>query len=380
MSPFVGLGRLLALLSPQKREYRLYLFFPFYHTGGAEKIHAQIASACGGPDTIVFFTRRSKDDTFLRSFQQSGCEICDISKYTDNKLLYWANFIYRGWVSGWINRQQQPPVVFNGHSNFAYKLSPWVKKDVEQIDLVHSFNSFSLIRIPFLCFYRQTVLISKIKMDEHCRQYRKRSVPQHYLDRFVYIANAASFPLRRAEDKPFNHFQVLYIGRFSPEKRFPLFAEIAKRVHARNTRIIFKAIGVEAAQMPDASEVIVFEGTVSDPDTIQAHCFQSHVLLISSSTEGLPVAMIEALANGCAIAATPVGDIPLHIGQQQGLIFSSTEEETVIREAVAYILQLADDHDRQLAIARQNIAYANDHFSITNFNRAYRQLLRPEKC
>jgi hypothetical protein len=43
------------MISPLKKEYRVFFFFPFYHTGGAEKVHAQIANATGGNDCIIFF-------------------------------------------------------------------------------------------------------------------------------------------------------------------------------------------------------------------------------------------------------------------------------------------------------------------------------------
>ena len=46
--PFILTGRLIALLYPLKKEYRIFFFFPFYHTGGAEKVHSQIANATGG--------------------------------------------------------------------------------------------------------------------------------------------------------------------------------------------------------------------------------------------------------------------------------------------------------------------------------------------
>jgi L-malate glycosyltransferase len=48
--PFLLIGRLVALMSPLKKQYKMFFFFPFYHTGGAEKVHAQIAVANGGND------------------------------------------------------------------------------------------------------------------------------------------------------------------------------------------------------------------------------------------------------------------------------------------------------------------------------------------
>jgi hypothetical protein len=80
---------------PFKKRISYIFFFPFYHTGGAEKVHAQIANATGGNDCIIFFTKRSVDDRFLNDFVKTGCEIKDISKLTDNKWLYFLNLFYR---------------------------------------------------------------------------------------------------------------------------------------------------------------------------------------------------------------------------------------------------------------------------------------------
>ena len=124
-------------------------------------MHYQITQAIGGKDAIIFFTKKSESNSFLKYFTASGCTIKDISKWTDNKWVYFFNLIYRGIVTGYINRQKLKPVVFNGQCNFGYKVTPWIDKDIRQIELIHSFNSFSYIRAPFLPFISTTVMISK---------------------------------------------------------------------------------------------------------------------------------------------------------------------------------------------------------------------------
>lgn len=375
--PFIVLGRVVAMLSPMKRSYKRFFFFPFYHTGGAEKIHAQIAKACGGSDCIIYFTRKSKDDTFLSAFKESGCTIKDISRYTDNKLIYFMNFIHRGIISGYINKQDASPIVFNGHSNFAYKISPWLKKEVAQIDLVHSLNTFSFIRIPFIPFYSKIVLISKVKQQAHLDKYREMAVPEVYLSRFQYIPNAASFPLRNIDEKQYEHLRILFVGRNSPEKRFPLFLSIAEKVHAINDTISFAVIGdVEKEKLQAQYAFINFHGTLNDSNDINNIYWNSHILLLTSETEGFPLVVIEAMANGCAIIATPVGDIPAHVNEQQGYLFSTVEDQQqIINEGVERILGLSQNTSELKAMGAKNITYAQHHFSIEQFNRSYRQLL-----
>ncbi|WP_165871410.1 glycosyltransferase family 4 protein [Flaviaesturariibacter flavus] len=380
--PFVVLGRLLARLRPLDREYRVFFFFPFYHTGGAEKVHAQIAQAAGGADCIVFFTRRSQSGTFRQAFADSGCTIRDISKWTDNKFLYFLNLTWRGILSGYINRQKQRPVVFQGHSNIAYKTSRWIRKDIRQVDLVHSLNTFSKIRIPFLAFYSDTVLISRVKQAAHEELYRSMGVPETYINRMRYIGNAVALPEREAAQKPEGTFTVLFSGRPGPEKRPELFIRIAKAAVEAMPEVRFRMMGAGAADFkdPDPGPVELL-GNLSDARQIQEVYWNSDVLLLTSETEGMPLVVPEAMGNGCAILATPVGDLPLHIRQEtQGMLFSSvTDEDRIVEEALAYLRSLHINPELRKQIASENIAYANAHFSMAAFEASYRSLLTDRK-
>ncbi|MDB5252648.1 MAG: hypothetical protein JWP27_1817 [Flaviaesturariibacter sp.] len=378
LAPFILAGRLVGMLRPARKSYRCFFFFPFYHTGGAEKIHAQIAQACGGRDCIIYFTRRSVNETFYKEFAASGCDLVDISRYTDNKLLYFVNLVCRGIMSDRINRQAEPPLVFNGHSNFAYKLAPWLNKNIRQIDLVHSLNTFSLIRIPFLSFYSSTVLISRVQMQRHIELYRTKGVPEKVIERFHYISNASGFPARSIDGKPAAPFGVLFAGRNSPEKRFGLFLRVAEVVHEADASVQFGVIGaidnsVDQSRYP----FITFYGEMQDADRIHDLYFRHAALLLTSETEGFPLVVIEAMANGCAIIATPVGDLPDHVktGVQGYLLSTITDEEKLVDEAARHILALARDGRLAMEMGARNIQYAQDHFSLATFNASYRQLL-----
>ncbi|MCU0370876.1 MAG: flippase-like domain-containing protein, partial [Bacteroidales bacterium] len=169
--PFIWLGRAHADKYPLQEQYDIFFFFPFYHTGGAEKVHAQLAQVFREQKCLVLFTRKSHDNGFRAAFEQAGHRVLDISAYTDDKRRYWKNLIWRGVVTAHINRQGQRPLVINGQCNFAYKCAPWLHKAIPQLELIHSFNSFSWIRIPFLPFIRQTVMISRKAIADHTRQY-----------------------------------------------------------------------------------------------------------------------------------------------------------------------------------------------------------------
>jgi glycosyltransferase involved in cell wall biosynthesis len=373
------LGRLFCRLRPLKKEYRVYFFFPFYHMGGAEKVHYQIAQAVGGSDCIIFFTKKSQSKAFFPRFRESGCDIKDISVWTDNKWLYFLNLIFRGIISGYINRQQLPPVVFNGQCNFGYKISPWVRKGIRQIELIHSFNTFSYIRTPFLPFISTTVMISRNRLDDHVFLYDRIRVPLMYLERLAYIPNAIALPADVKKD--FSEFRVLFSGRGGKEKRLHLVMAVFKELHQTDSSIRMEIMGdmsgiIEPHQYP----FVHFYGYLNEEDQIHEIYQKASVLLLTSGTEGFPMVVIEAMAYGCAIISTAVGDIPLHIKQGiNGFLFSDVQDEKkIVQEGVQYILELKKNPVLLQSISENNIRYARQNFGLEKFNLAYQNLLHTQ--
>lgn len=376
MSPLILLGKLNSS-SMRSKEYDIYFFFPFYHTGGAEKIHAQVAKAVGKTQNcIVFFTRRSVDERFLREFKDSGCEIRDISRYTDNKPRYASNIYWRGKISNMINTQAKKPVVFNGQCNFGYKISPWIHKDVKQVELIHSFNTFSWIRLPFLPFIKKTIMISRLRIEEHLQQYKKLGVPAEYAERIGFIQNAIDLPSAPCNKNFGDTINILFVGRGTPEKRPGLFLDIAKAALKSGIKANFTLVGeMEAtitAGIPSNTKAV---GNINDASALHHLYCEHHILIIPSATEGFPIVLMEAMARGCAVMATPVGDIPYHINEQNGFLFSSTGSTTVISEAIEWLKQLSDERLQQLSVTAKEYAFKN--FGIETFNQQYQTILQP---
>lgn len=369
---------MIAFIKPRKNQYRIYFFFPFYHIGGAEKVHAQIAKATGGKDCVIYFTKKSESKAFLNDFKESGCIIKDIATFTDNKWLYFLNLIYRGIISGYINKQTTKPIVFNGQCNFGYKISPWINKEIKQVELIHSFNSFSYIRMPFLPYITSTVMISRIRIQNHIEYYKKTGVPDFYIDKIKYISNAIELPIQKSE-KPKEPFTVLYAGRGSAEKRVPLIAAIANEMQEIDKNIRFEFLGdVSNVIAPAAYPYAHFYGNISQQEKVNEIFENATVLILTSTTEGFPMVVIEAMAKACAVIATSVGDIPLHIKNgETGFVFSSVEDEIKIKnEATKFILELKQNTVLLNTISNNAFQYARNNFGLDQFNELYRQVLK----
>lgn len=375
--PFILLGRVIAYLNPLKKEYDVFFFFPFYHTGGAEKVHALVAQATGNSNSIIYFTRKSVDTTFYKDFVLSGCTIKDISKYVDNKFLYFLNLIFRGIISGYINAQKKSTLVFNGQSNFGYKISPWIKPSIPQVELIHSFNTFSWIRIPFLPFITQTVIISKVRLEQHLEQYKKLNIPPSFSNKIQHIVNGIPLPEQVSKKDFTGRLQVLYVGRGTEEKRVHIIAEMAKVSSDNQLLVDFIFLGdVQAAIPPSRVSFCNLVGQIDDKKEIEKYYQQAHIVIITSYTEGFPLVIEEGMARGCAVLATPVGDIPVHVKNgENGFLFTTvSDEEKIVKEGIEFLTSLIQNKNFLISMEERNKEYAKDIFSIEKFEQSYKNL------
>lgn len=377
--PFIIIGRLLFLLKNKQKEYDTFFFFPFYHTGGAEKVHAFLAQATGGKNSIIYFTRKSADQNFYADFQRSGCTIKDISTYTDNKLLYFNNLIFRGYISAAINSQKNRPILFNGQCNFGYKISPWINKNIAQVELIHSFNTFSSIRIPFLPFITTTIMISRLRIEDHLEQYKKLKIPSAFNERIVYIVNGIELP-KSIQEKDFNGtLKVLYAGRGTVEKRVQLIAKMAQQCAAKALAFEFLFMGDVADSIPkELRRFVNLLGHKSEPKEIDEIYQSSHIVIITSDTEGFPLVIEEGMARGCAVMATPVGDIPYHIKNNvNGFLFTTVKDESlIVKEAIDFFTLINKNREIVIQMGERNIVYAMENFSLEAFAQTYRNLFQ----
>lgn len=377
--PFALLGKLYARLYPLKEQYDIFFFFPFYHVGGAERVHATLAQQFPDKKVIIFFTKKSVSEALLPFFEGPNITIRNISKHTGNKWLYWMNLIWRGVAAEYINRQSKRPSVFNGQCNFAYKLSPHIRKDTRQVELLHSLCSFSYIRIPFIPFYTHTVMISHKMIAEHKVVYEQYAIPAHYFNRIQLIINGIDLPQDTSSLAPATPLQCLYAGRGDRTlKRVHLVAALAKRLSERQLPVQVNFMGdVEPAIPEDLRPYCNFLGEKTDAAEIDRIFRSNHLTVILSVSEGFPMAVAEAMARGLGVLSTSVGDVPYHVKEgENGLLLDATLPEEQLADAAAgRLAQLLAQPELLTRFAVNNITYARAHFGKKQFAAAYRALL-----
>ena len=376
--PFVLAGRIIARIKPLNKEFRVFFFFPFYHTGGAEQVHAEIAAATGGADCIIYFTRVSANHRYLEEFKNSGCQLKDISKFTDNKWLFPLNLIFRGIISGYINRQSIRTIVFNGQSNFGYKISPWVNKKVMQLELIHALNTFSRIRLPYLEFYKKQITVSQEIIDKHVQLYKRYNVAEAIFENFTWIRSRIHLPGQKTSKDYFaKPLQILFSGRDSIEKRPAIVAQIAKNISGAGIRASVEFAGDVSKSIPTELHIYCkFHGDINDKEELNNLYKKTHILVIPSTTESGPLVLMEAMAFGAAIISTDVGYVPTFVkdGISGYIVKHNDPESTIIRDMTQKILQLDSDRNLLKKMGENNIEIAFENFDVTQFYQEYRQL------
>jgi glycosyltransferase involved in cell wall biosynthesis len=165
-------------------------------------------------------------------------------------------------------------------------------------------------------------------------------------------------------------------GRFSPEKNFALFIEAALQVVALRPDVGFVLFGdgplrakltAQVARLGLADRLIL-PGFRADVSKYLPHL---DLAVLSSTTEGLPVVMLEVLAAGVPMVATSVGGVGevLEDGKS-GYVVPSGD---VTALAGRIIELLADDTGRR-AMGRYAQAHVRRHFSFERQATQYQEL------
>jgi glycosyltransferase involved in cell wall biosynthesis len=121
------------------------------------------------------------------------------------------------------------------------------------------------------------------------------------------------------EDEPAS---VLYVGRLSPEKNIDVIAEATKGL----PRIV-AGDGPLRHLLPDT---IGFVG----PGEVSKLYGRAAVVVVVSSAEGLPNVVLEAMAHGKTVIATPVGGIPTVIEHGKTGLLVPVRDTAALRAAI----------------------------------------------
>lgn len=380
MFPFVLLGKIIAYFTPLEEEYDLFFFFPGYTIGGAERVNAEIVKSFEDQKIIIFFTKNSPNDGMKHFFQLPHVTMKEINHWTDNKWMYWGNLIYRGICSQYINTQTKKPVVFIGQCNFAYKLTPHIKRNIKIHELIHMYDPrFTWVWAPFIQFINTRIIVGEIFKTKFAQCYREAGIPEKYLNRLKIVFYRLEFLPKSYHVRKFElPLKIYYAGRGGPQKRVWIIVEIIKKCKLLNLPVEFKLAGSFKNELPDAFiQEGIYLGELKGGEEMYNLHKNNDILLMTSAWEGFPLVIMEAMAFGAIPLVTNIDAIPEHITHNKNgyLLNFVTEEAKLIDEAVEQIQKCIDQNESLKLISQNAYQYAIANFSEEQFRKGYREIM-----
>jgi glycosyltransferase involved in cell wall biosynthesis len=185
--------------------------------------------------------------------------------------------------------------------------------------------------------------------------------------------------LRAALKIPRDALVVGYVGHLRPEKNpLRLLQALARVDRELPLHALILGDGPErercaefAARSPALFGRATFAGHVADPS---AHYRAMDLFALSSDTEQMPVALLEAMASALPVVATDVGDVRAILPEAQAENVVPVEDRETAWPLAERITALLGDAAARAELGRQNRARIEERFTFDKMLSAYREV------
>lgn len=370
--PLIQAGKFVgSFLIPFFRS-QLFFLFPFYHIGGAEKVHLKITSCFKEYNPIVFFADKSKNSALKKQFMQNA-KTLNLG-YLNNPLLiyFWVGVLSK------IFNNNQNCVVFGCNNLLFYRLIPYLDPHIHCIDLIHAFGggieNFSL---PYVNRLEKRVVINTKTLNDLKDLYHSNGINEKMSERIFLIENCMQIPERQIRKNNRSTLRILYVGRGSEEKRVHLIGKISHICHQKNMPVEFILVGDVKNSIPkEYRKHCNFLGEIVDEKKISEIYNKSDILLLVSRYEGFPLVIMEAMAHGVVTISTDVGGISEHIHNgYNGFLIKNESEDLIVKNVYKVINELVSNEFMMDKISLKAYEYAKTKFNCEIFCSAYKKLV-----
>lgn len=363
---------------------KVVFFFPYYHTGGAEKVHLNIVKAVSDHENYVFFTDKSYSDGFKKQFYSYAYSY-EVSEFLYRnyavKKIFTTVLIYQ------INASKKIKSVFGCHSGLYYELLPHLSERIKKFDLIHAFikpdkGGIEIFSLPYVKYLDKRIVIDTKGKEDLEGLYSLKEISSELNKRIQIIPNGLETSENFEKAKCLDVFCVGFVGRWAKEKRPEVYIEIANKIKKIYPRIQFVMAGPNFQENEHAirDSGIINLGEIKDQNFLKEWYNKMTVILITSYREGFPMVIMESMINGVIPISTNVGSISDHIldGFNGFLIENKSSIEDIENKFVEKIIDLYKNKEAQQIISNNAKEYALNNFSIDNFTEKYRKLLLPD--
>ncbi|WP_179232754.1 glycosyltransferase [Paenibacillus rigui] len=314
----------------------ILILLPWLHVGGVETVFYQIVKSLYNKyDFIIATTKSSEGHPWVNLFQPFVKRIYHLDSFlktNNDRYLFLKTLIESYDVSA----------IHISNSQFGYNILPFIKRDFPNInifDTLHMEEPWSKWDYFDFSVHYSEYIGKTVVLTESQAQTLVEKCPQKK-GKIVKISNGFEISIGNRYQKN-NVFTVVFIARLAKQKQPLIFLKIAKRFKSK-----FKDVPIQFHMYGDGelrrkvgfyinlwglrSVVKLFPFT----NQVQKVLTESHVLLMPSMREGLPMIGLEAMNSGTVVVASNVaGWNDLIIHEETGILCNNMED---------YVIQL--DH------------------------------------
>jgi glycosyltransferase involved in cell wall biosynthesis len=366
---------------------RLLLIAPWMTVGGADKFNLDLLDQLGplGWEITVATTIDGSHDLYPE-YERRTTDLFPLAHFLP--LPFHPMFLR------YLIQSRRPDVVLVSNSEVGYRLLPYLRgmcPDTPLVDFCHSeaehWNNGGYPR--FSVEYRQLLDLT-MTASEHLKCWMVvRGGNEERIE--VCHANVdvnAFRPSPQARDElrsrlrlPPDEPVVLFVGRISEDKQPRVLAAALSRLHQSGIRFTAVVAGdgpdrfwLEVALRKSLGDRLRMLGSV-DGDEVAPLMAAADVLFIPSRSEGIALALYEAMASGTPVVGARVGGQAELVTEECGFL---VERSTPAKEAEDYadaIKQLLRDPERRAAMGAAARARVETNFPLERMGHRVNELL-----
>ncbi len=224
-------------------------------------------------------------------------------------------------------------------------------------------GGFKQIILFFLQHSKRIIVLSDIERDFLLLHY-----PKIRKEDIEVIPNAIVLPDYSMSEKDFSSpLRLLYLGRIDKAKGLSKIADSLNILRNKGIPFTFYLCGVGPDKQeflnsfpPDISNDIQDMGLVFGEEK-QLLLKKSHIFLLPSDFEGLPLALLESMGDFIVPVVSPVGSMPDVVNSKNGRLVTSVEE------IVKSIEELNADRSLLASLAQKSHDIVETKYSATQF-------------
>ena len=345
---------------------RVAICIPTTNMGGAETMAAQLAQA---------LNKDLFDVSFIVNHSLDSGRVLDI--VNDEKIKIYSLDENEGMSFCALRKMYKllktikPQIIHTHLHTYPYVMTYAIFHHVKIIHTMHNMPIYEstktgqrILRFLFKHKYAYPVGISSIITDQIKELYKLKNVTTIYnpVDTSKFLAN------KENHDK----FTFITIGRMSPQKNQALllksFSNIVKK--NKNVSLIFIGDGELKEELFALTKQLNIENYVKYIGNVSnVECFlnKADVFVLSSTYEGLPMTILEAMSIGLPIISTNVGGVK-DVVTDNGLLVGVNENE--LTEAMELIMYSKEKYDNFANNSKKNA----NNFNLEKIAKEYEKV------